>query len=108
MKHWKTNEEMGDGWSHSRNEHEKSSYKYLENPRKDELIVLRTTFLIRDVWTPFQILDLINTSIELLPERVEGQISCKGNIMEIREKWEKIRETVKNVSNDLQKIEELM
>ena len=69
---------------------------------------MRTTFLIRDVWTPFQILDLINTSIELLPERVEGQISCKGNIMEIREKWEKIRETVKNVSNDLQKIEELM
>ena len=108
MKHWKTNEEMGDGGSHSRNEHEHSSYNYLENPRKDELIVLRTTFLIRDVWTPFQILDLINTSIELLPERVEGQISCKGNIMEIREEWEKIRETIKNVSNDLQKIEELM
>ena len=29
-------------------------------------------------------------------------------IMEIREEWEKIRETIKNVSNDLQKIEELM
>ena len=39
MQHWKTNEEMGEGWSHSRSEHEKSSYNYLENPRKDELIV---------------------------------------------------------------------
>ena len=28
MKHWKTNEEMGDGWSHSRNEHEKSNVPY--------------------------------------------------------------------------------
>ena len=107
MQHWKTNEEMGEGWSHSRSEHEKSSYNYLENPRKDELILLRTTFLIRDVWTPFQILNLINTAIELFPERVEGQISCKGNITEIREEWKKVEETVKNVSDDLQKIENL-
>ena len=69
MKHWKTNEEMGEGFSHTKKEHEKSCYNYLVNVEKHELNTLRTHYLIRDVWNKDQLIKLKQFLEEQISER---------------------------------------
>ena len=58
MKHWKTKEEMGEGFSHTKKEHKKFEYNYLMNVNLYEKNLMRTYYLIRDIWNKKQILEL--------------------------------------------------
>ena len=50
MKHWKTKEEMGNGFQFNEKEHKENEYNSLINPMKHETNLMRTYYLIRDVW----------------------------------------------------------
>ena len=58
MKHWKTNEEMGEGFQHNEEEHKKFEYNSLEVPEEHEKNLTRTLYLIRDVWSIKQVKEL--------------------------------------------------
>ena len=50
MKHWKTKEEMGNGFQFNEKDHRENEYNSLINPMKHETNLMRTYYLIRDVW----------------------------------------------------------
>ena len=58
MKHWKTKEEMGNGFSHTQKKHKESEYNYLMNVEPYEKNTMRTHYLIRDVWNKKQVEEL--------------------------------------------------
>ena len=60
MKHWKTKEEMGEGFSHTEEEHKEDEYNSLVNVCEHEKNLMRTLYLIRDVWTNEQLKELQN------------------------------------------------
>ena len=67
MKHWKTKNEMGNGFQYDEKEHEEISYNSLLNVEKHEENTMRTNYLVRDIWNKKQIIELrdfINQEIE--------------------------------------------
>ena len=58
MKHWKTKNEMGNGFQYDEKEHEKHEYNSLLNVEKHEENIMRTNYLVRDVWNKKQIIEL--------------------------------------------------
>ena len=67
MKHWKTKNEMGNGFQYDEKEHEKLEYNSLIKVEKHEKNTMRTKYLVRDVWKKKQIIELrdfINQEIE--------------------------------------------
>jgi len=58
MKHWKTKDEMGNGFQYDEKEHEKLEYNSLLNVEKHEKNIMRTNYLVRDVWNKKQIIEL--------------------------------------------------
>ena len=69
MKHWKTKEEMGKGFSHTKKEHEKYGYNYLMNVENHERNTMRTHYLIRDIWSKKQLIELKEFLEEQISER---------------------------------------
>jgi hypothetical protein len=51
MIHWKTKEEMGNGFKYDEQEHKEVSYNSLLTIDKHEENTMRTKYLIRDVWS---------------------------------------------------------
>ncbi len=60
MKHWLTKEEMGEGFPHTEEEHKEDEYNSLVNVCEHEKNIMRTLYLIRDVWTNEQLKELQN------------------------------------------------
>tara|TARA_R100001198_G_C5103171_1_gene134316 strand:- start:215 stop:502 length:288 start_codon:yes stop_codon:yes gene_type:complete len=58
MKHWKTNEEMGEGYQYNEKEHKQNQYNSLLVVDKHENNTMRTKYLIRDVWDLDTLIDL--------------------------------------------------
>ena len=58
MKHWKTNEEMGSGFKYSKKTHKRDCYNSLEKISKHEYNTMRTSYLIRDWWSLYQLKEL--------------------------------------------------
>ena len=58
MKHWATNEEMGSGFKFDKKTHEQFYYNCLVKISKHERNIERTTYLIRDWWTLYQLKQL--------------------------------------------------
>ena len=58
MKHWKTREEMGEGFQFNELEHEKNNYNSLEKIQPHEKNIMRTLYLIRDIWNLKQLKEL--------------------------------------------------
>ena len=58
MKHWKTKEEMGKGFSFTEKQHKEYEYNSLINVCNHEKNLMRTFYLIRDVWTNAQLKEL--------------------------------------------------
>ena len=58
MKHWLTKEEMGRGFAHTQKEHKEYEYNSLVNVCEHEKNIMRTLYLIRDVWTNEQLKEL--------------------------------------------------
>ena len=71
MKHWKTKEEMGEGFSHTKKEHKKYEYNYLINVNLYEKNTMRTCYLIRDVWNKKQLIKLKDFLDEQIEDRNE-------------------------------------
>ena len=55
MLHWKTREEMGEGYQYNQDEHETNT--------------MRTKYLIRDLWDINKLLDLKNHLDDIILER---------------------------------------
>jgi len=51
MIHWKTKEEMGEGYQFNQEEHNKNEYNSLVVIDEHETNTMRTKYLIRDVWS---------------------------------------------------------
>jgi len=67
MKHWKTKNEMGNGFQYDEKEHEKLEYNSLIKIENHEKNIMRTIYLVRDVWDKKQLIELrdfINQEIE--------------------------------------------
>ena len=50
MKHWVTEQEMGEGFQFNEKDHKENGYNSLEKPMEHETNLMRTYYLIRDVW----------------------------------------------------------
>ena len=71
MKHWKTEEEMGEGFQHTEKEHKEFEYNSLEETKPHEKNTMRTMYLIRDVWNKKQLIELKDFLDEQIKEREE-------------------------------------
>tara|TARA_R100001244_G_scaffold113458_1_gene83998 strand:- start:13 stop:225 length:213 start_codon:yes stop_codon:yes gene_type:complete len=69
MKHWKTKEEMGEGFQHNEKDHKKFEYNSMENPKIEDKNTMRTKYLIRDIWTNTQLLDLKKHIDQVIEEK---------------------------------------
>ena len=58
MKHWKTGQEMGEGFRFNESEHKENEYNSLIKIEEHEKDTMRTFYLIRDVWSLEQIKEL--------------------------------------------------
>ena len=59
MIHWKTKEEMGEGYQYNQDEHSDNEYNSLVVLDEHETNTMRTMYLIRDAgWTRKQLIDL--------------------------------------------------
>ena len=67
MLHWKTKEEMGEGFLYNELDHKEADYNHLVDIECHEKITLRTKYLISDVWSLKQLKELqeyLNTLIK--------------------------------------------
>jgi len=69
MLHWKTKEEMGEGYQLNQDEHKDNEYNYLFVIDEHENNTMRTKYLIRDVWDMDKLLDLKNHLDDIILER---------------------------------------
>ena len=58
MKHWVTKEEMGEGFQFNEEEHKINEYNSLINTYPFEKNIMRTRYLIRDIFTMEQLKEL--------------------------------------------------
>jgi len=69
MLHWKTKQEMGEGYQLNQDEHKDNEYNYLVVIDEHENNTMRTKYLIRDVWDMDKLLDLKNHLDDIILER---------------------------------------
>jgi|TARA_R110000823_G_scaffold76845_1_gene175487 hypothetical protein len=69
MKHWKTNEEMGEGFQYNKVEHFGYKYNSLIKTNPEDNFTMRTKYIIQDIWSNEQIKDLIIHCKQILQER---------------------------------------
>ena len=71
MLHWKTKEEMGEGYQYNQDEHSDNEYNSLVVLDKHEANTMRTKYLIRDVWDLEQLVNLKIHLDDIIKERQE-------------------------------------
>jgi len=76
MIHWKTKEEIGEGFAFSQEEHNKNQYNSLMKPYPFEQSTMRTKYLIRDVWDLEQLYGLK----EMLDEEIMNRQADSYNL----------------------------
>jgi len=69
MLHWKTKEEMGEGYQYNQDEHNDNEYNSLVVIDEHETNNMRTKYLIRDVWDMDTLLDLKIHLDDIINER---------------------------------------
>lgn len=69
MKHWKTKEEMGEGFQFNQEEHNENEYNSLVVIDEHENNTMRTKYLIRDVWDKNDLIKLRDFINEQIKER---------------------------------------
>ena len=69
MIHWKTKEEMGDGFQFVKSEHLEVKYNALVKVETHEKNTMRTKYLVRDWWSNRQLLELRDFINDTLAER---------------------------------------
>ena len=71
MLHWKTNEEMGNGYQYNEQEHQGLSYNSLLTVDKHEENTMRTNYLVRDIWNDKQLAELKDYINSIMESRSE-------------------------------------
>ena len=69
--HWKTKEEMGEGYQYNQDEHSDNEYNSLVVLDEHEANTMRTKYLIRDVWDLEQLVNLKIHLDDIIKERQE-------------------------------------
>tara|TARA_R100001443_G_scaffold1396_2_gene5212 strand:- start:212 stop:700 length:489 start_codon:yes stop_codon:yes gene_type:complete len=69
MKHWRTKEEMGEGFQFNEKDHMENEYNSLEKFEEHEKNLMRTFYLIRDVWTYKQLIQLRNVLDDIIEDK---------------------------------------
>ncbi len=69
MIHWKTKQEMGEGYQLNQDEHKDNEYNYLFAIDEHENNTMRTKYLIRDVWELEELIDLKIHLDDIINER---------------------------------------
>jgi len=69
MIHWKTKEEMGDGFQFDKSEHLEVKYNALTEIEIHEKNTMRTKYLVRDWWSNKQLFELRTFINDTLSER---------------------------------------
>ncbi len=69
MIHWKTKQEMGEGYQYNQDEHNDNEYNSLVVIDEHETNNMRTKYLIRDVWDMDTLLDLKIHLDDIINER---------------------------------------
>jgi len=69
MIHWKTKQEMGEGYQHNQDEHNDNEYNSLIVIDEHETNTMRTKYLIRDVWELEELIDLKIHLDDIINER---------------------------------------
>ena len=71
MLHWKTNEEMGNGYQYNEQEHQELSYNSLLTVDNHEENTMRTNYLVRDIWNDKQLAELKDYINSIMESRSE-------------------------------------
>ena len=71
MIHWKTKEEMGEGYQFKQSEHSEVQYNSLLAVEPQEENTMRTNYLVRDWWTDKQLTELRDFITSTLESRKE-------------------------------------
>tara|TARA_R110002126_G_scaffold241877_1_gene385183 strand:- start:108 stop:323 length:216 start_codon:yes stop_codon:yes gene_type:complete len=71
MKHYKTNQDIGNGFQYDENSHQELSYNSLLTVEKHEENTMRTNYLIRDIWNDKQIIELRDFIDSIIESRKE-------------------------------------
>ena len=69
MKHYKTKEEIGVGFQHSEHQLIKFNYNSVVEVKPYEKTTMRTKYLIRDIWSKKQLIELKEFLEEQISER---------------------------------------
>tara|TARA_R110002167_G_scaffold349553_1_gene561485 strand:- start:308 stop:520 length:213 start_codon:yes stop_codon:yes gene_type:complete len=69
MIHWKTKEEMGEGFQFNQAEHSEVQYNSLISVKPQEENIMRTFYLVRDWWNKNDLIKLRNYIDEQIRER---------------------------------------
>ena len=70
MLHYKTKEQMGEGFAFNEKDHEDNEYNSLVSPYAFEQNTMRTKYLIRDIWDIEQLQELQ----EFLAEEINNKL----------------------------------
>ncbi len=71
MLHWKTKQEMGEGYQFKQSEHSEVQYNSLPAVEPHEENTMRTNYLVRDWWTDKQLKELQDFITSTLESRKE-------------------------------------
>jgi len=81
MRHWKTKEEMGDGYQYNEKEHNENEYNSLVVIDEHETNTMRTKYLIRDIWDKDTLVELK----DYLDDIIQDKISTEDGIANLSE-----------------------
>ena len=71
MIHWKTKEDMGEGYQYNQDEHNDNEYNSLVVIDGHETNTMRTKYLIRDVWELEKLIELKIHLDDIINERTQ-------------------------------------
>jgi hypothetical protein len=71
MIHWKTKQEMGEGYQYNQDEHNDNEYNSLIIIDGHETNTMRTKYLIRDVWELEKLIELKIHLDDIINERTQ-------------------------------------
>ena len=69
MLHWKTKEQMGEGFAFNEKDHKANEYNSLVSPYPFEENTMRTKYLIRDIWDMKQLVELQEHIKEVIEDK---------------------------------------
>ena len=73
MKHWKTKEEMGEGYQYNEKEHNDNEYNSLVVIDEHETNTMRTKYLIRDIWDKDTLVELKDYLDDIIQDKIDTE-----------------------------------